>query len=127
MEGLSSLIIILIFAMIFVTLFSKKKKNDPDEPVRHDFAKKMLRGETTPEEIAFKEGYDVEQVKKWKDEFTQLAVKYALDIDRHNAKLSLMEDDIKWFKEACRKYIGEDWEKKTGFADRDITKLKDKK
>lgn len=116
-----------LFWMFVYAVFPNKPKDDPDESVCHEFAKKMLRGETTPEEIAQKEGYDPEHVKKWKDDFTQLAVKYALESDKHNARISLMEDDIKWFKEVCRKYIGEDWEKKTGFADRDITKFSNEK
>ena len=115
-----------LFWMFVDAVFSNNPK-EPDESARHEFAKKMLRGETTPEEIAYKEGYKVEQVKKWKDDFTQLAVKYALEADKQSSRISLMEDDIRWFKEVCRKHIGEDWEKKTGFADRDITKFSNKK
>ena len=116
-----------LLAWLFIDALFPSKPKEPDESARNEIAKKILRGETTPEEIAQKEGYNVEQVKKWKDDFTQLAVKYALESDKHNARISLMEDDIKWFKEVCRKHIGEDWEKKTGFADRDLTKFGGKK
>lgn len=113
-----------VLMVLMCTGGSPAPKPDPDENRQHELAKQMLRGNTTPEKIAEEEGYDLEHVKKWKDDYVKIAVDYALDAEKHNARITLMEDDIQWFKAACRKYIGEDWEAKTGYTEHELTKHK---
>ena len=121
--------LIAIFFFFLITLIPSTKEMkvppDPAEDTQRAFAKDMLRGNTTPEEIAEKEGYDLDHVKKWKDDYTELCIKYALDSEKYAAQVRLLEEDIAWFTAVCRKYIGEDWEEKTGFADHNITKYKE--
>ncbi len=125
-ETLIYLGLIAIFFFFLITLIpgGKKTAPDPDEDKQREFAKDMLRGNVTPEEIAEKEGYDLEHVKKWKDDYTKLCIKYALDSEKYAAQVRLLEEDIAWFTSICRKYIGDDWEAKTGFADHNVTKYK---
>ena len=126
-EQLIGLFFLAAFIFIILTLIpgGKKITPDPDEAKQQELAKDMLRGNTTPEEIAEKEGYDIEHIKKWKDDYTQLAIKFALDSDRYAHEVELLREDIEWFKKACRKHIGDDWEAKTGFSDHYVTKYKE--
>lgn len=125
-ETLIYLGLVVIFFFFLITLIPGEKKAvpDPDEDKQWEFAKDMLRGNVTPEEIAEQEGYDLEHVKKWRDDYTELCIKYALDSEKYAAQVKLLEEDIAWFTAVCRKYIGEDWEERTGFADHNITKYK---
>lgn len=120
--------LIAIFFFFLLTLIPGGKKAvtpDPDENKQRELAREMLRGNTTPEEIAEKEGYELDHIKKWKDDYTGLCIKYALDSEKYAAQVRLLEEDIAWFTAVCRKYIGDDWEQKTGFADHNITKYKE--
>lgn len=125
-ETLIYLGLIVMFFFFLLTLIpgGKKAVPDPEEDKQWEYAKDMLRGNVTPEEIAEQEGYDLEHVKKWRDDYTELCIKYALDSEKYAAQVKLLEEDIAWFTAVCRKYIGEDWEERTGFADHNITKYK---
>lgn len=125
-NAMSAFIIIVLFFFFLITLIpgGKSVRPDPDENTQMAFAKEMLRGNMTPEGIAQKEGYDLEHVRQWKDDYTQLAIKYALDSDKTNTRIKLLEEDIEWYKAVCRKYIGDDWEERTGFADHTVMKYK---
>lgn len=99
-------------------------KPDPDKKTQETFALKMILEKTSPEEIAEKEQYDIEHIKQWKEDYINYAIKYTLDAPLHTARMDSMADDIQWFKEVCRKYIGSDWEEKTGFRNRTENKYK---
>lgn len=68
----------------------------------------MLSGKISPDDIAEKEGYNIEHIKQQKENYINYAVKYAIATPKTTARIDLVEDDIEWFKETCRKYIGED-------------------
>jgi hypothetical protein len=61
-------------------------KEDPDKKEQRRLAYEILSGNITPEEVAEKEGYDIEHIKKWVEEYLHAAEKdhtlrEKLDID----------------------------------------------
>lgn len=115
---------ILFFIVCSIFPGGNEYKPDPDEKGQREVAKKILRGETTADDVAAKEGYDPEHIGKWVKDYTDLAVKYALDSDKYAEHINLLEQDIVWFTKACEKYIGADWKEKTGFGDHNLDKYK---
>lgn len=113
-------------ALFFIvcSLFPGGYKPDPDQKDQREIAKKILRGETTVDEVARDDGYDPSHIGKWVSDYTKLAVEYALDCENHVEKVDLLEQDIAWFTEVCQKYIGDDWKEKTGFGDHHLDKKK---
>lgn len=99
-------------------------KPDPDKKTQEKLALEMILKNTSPDDIAEAEGYDIEHIKQWKEDYINYAVKYTLNAHKTNARIDLMEDDIQWFKETCYKYIGDDWEEKTDFKNRTQNKYK---
>lgn len=99
-------------------------KADPSKKSQEKFAVQILTKKTTPEEIAEKEGFDIEHIKQWVQDYTDYAVKYSLDASKINAHIDLLTDDIAVLKEICRKYIGDDWEEKTDYQNRSRKKYK---
>ncbi|MDE5765110.1 MAG: hypothetical protein K2I00_09120 [Ruminococcus sp.] len=97
-------------------------KPDPGKDKQNKFARDILRGNTTPEKIVEKNGYDIEHVKQWVSNYEKAAVQAALEADKTSTRIKLMEEDIEWFKKTCHKFIGDDWETKTDFANRFVTK-----
>lgn len=128
------IVICLIIFTIYLASLSKKPdkkpvskpecKPDPDKKTQERFALEILGGKISPDDIAENEGYDIEHIKQWKEDYINYAVKYAMAAPKTNARIDLMEDDIEWFKETCRKFIGEDWEEKTDFKNRTRHKYK---
>lgn len=122
------LVVFMVFVLIIVIIVSSSSPKgssptpDPDADKQNELAREVLRGNTTPEEITEKDGYDIEHVKQWVESYEKAAVQAALEADKTSSRIELMEDDIEWFKETCRKFIGNDWEAKTDFANRFVTK-----
>lgn len=115
---------LIIFIAVILIPGGSKYKPDPDENGQRKIAKSILRGETTVEDVAKNEGYDPEHIGKWVGDYTNLAIKYALDSDKLAEHIVLLEEDIAWFTSVCRKYIGDDWKEKTGFGDHNLDKYK---
>ena len=101
-----------------------KPKDDPDKKTQEKFAVQILKKKTSPEEIAEKEGYDIEHIKQWVQEYTDYAVKYSFDAKKINAHIDSLTDDIAFLKQICREYIGDDWEGKTDYQNRTRNKYK---
>lgn len=101
-----------------------KPKDDPDKKTQEKLAVQILTNKTTPEEIAEKEGYDIEHIKQWVNDYIDYAVKYSLDAKKTNAHIDRLTDDIAFLKSICRKYIGDDWEEKTDYHNRTRKKYK---
>ncbi len=87
-------VIIILIVTFFIWILSlpggqsapPKPKDDPDKKEQRRLAHEMLSGKISPEEIAEKEGYDIEHIKKWKEEYLHAAEKdhnlrERLDID----------------------------------------------
>lgn len=126
-------IIIIIVIILGVYVFAEacqspkeppKPKDDPDKKTQENFAIQILTKKTTPEEVADKEGYDIEHIKQWVQSYIDYAVKYSLDAGKTNAHIDHLTDDIAFLKEICFKYIGDDWEEKTDFQNRTRNKYK---
>lgn len=113
-----------IFLFILVSLPAAKPDYapDPDKNAQREIARSILRGEKKPEDITADKGYDPEHIKNWVEDFKKAAVALALDVDKYNSAISLQEEDIEWFKSTCKKYIGDDWEQKTGFRQHYVDK-----
>lgn len=103
---------------------SPKPKDDPDKKTQEKFAVKILTNKETPESVAKKEGYDIEHIKQWVQDYIDYAVKYSLDSKKTNAHIDRLMDDIAFLKEICRKHIGDDWEEKTDYQNRTRKKYK---
>ncbi|MDE6787982.1 MAG: hypothetical protein K2J47_01500 [Ruminococcus sp.] len=101
-----------------------KPKDDPDKKTQEKFAVQVLKKNSTPEEIAEKEGYDIEHIKQWVQDYIDYAVKYSFDAKKINAHIDRLTDDIAFLKGICRKYIGDDWEEKTDYQNRTRKKYK---
>lgn len=101
-----------------------KPKDDPDTKTQEKLAVQILKNKTTPEEIAEKDGYDIEHIKQWVQNYIDYAVKYSFDAGKINAHIDQLTDDIAFLKEICRKYIGDDWEEKTDYQNRSRKKYK---
>lgn len=101
-----------------------KPKDDPDTKTQEKLAVQILKNKTTPEEIAEKDGYDIEHIKQWVQNYIDYAVKYSFDAGKINAHIDQLTDDIAFLKEICRKYIGDDWEEKTDYQNRSRRKYK---
>ncbi len=101
-----------------------KPKDDPDNKTQEKFAVQILKKKSTPEEIAEKEGYDIEHIKQWVKDYTDYAVKYSFDAKKINAHIDQLTDDIAVLKGICREYIGDDWEEKTDYQNRTRKKYK---
>lgn len=123
-SALVGIAIVGILFFIVCSLFPGGYKPDPDEKGQREIAKKILRGQTTAEDVAAKEGYDPEHIEGWIKNYKDLAVKYALDSDKYAEQVILLEQDIVWFTKTCEKYIGADWREKTGFGDHNLDKYK---
>lgn len=123
-------ILIFIAGIIFFSLMSKssqpppKPKDDPDKKTQEKFAVQILKKKSTPEEIAEKEGYDIEHIKQWVQDYIDYAVKYSFDAKKTNAHIDRLTDDIAFLKQICCKYIGDDWEEKTDYQNRTRKKYK---
>lgn len=121
--------IVLVAIIVFIVLFASSSSSggssptpDPDENKQKEIAREILRGNASPEEIAGNDGYDIEHINQWVEIYEKAAIKAALEAEKTSNRIELMEDDIEWFKETCRKFIGDDWEAKTDFPNRFITK-----
>lgn len=101
-----------------------KPKDDPDQKTQEKLAIQILKKKTTPEEIAEKDGYDIEHIKQWVQDYIDYSVKYSFDANKINAHIDQLTDDIAFLKEICRKYIGDDWEEKTDYQNRTRKKYK---
>lgn len=101
-----------------------KPKDDPDKKTQEQFAVQILKNKSTPEEIAEKEGYDIEHIKQWVHDYTEYAVKYSFDASKINAHIDQLTDDIAILKDICRKYIGDNWEEITDYQNRTHKKYK---
>lgn len=99
-------------------------KDDPDQKTQEKLAIQILKKKTTPEEIAEKDGYDIEHIKQWVQDYIDYAVKYSFDASKINAHIDQLTDDIAFLKEICHKYIGDDWEEKTDYQNRTRKKYK---
>lgn len=97
---------------------------DPDKKTQEKIAIDILMGKTTPEGIQKDKNYDINHIKQWVADYTFYAVSYSVDSHKINSRIDLMEDDIAWFKNTCREYIGEDWEEKTDYKNRSRKKYK---
>ena len=127
-------VIVLFIFMLYLASVSQQSNNkpepkpepkpDPDKKTQEKFALKMILEKNSPDDIAKAEGYDIEHIKQWKEDYINYAVKYTINAPKTNARIDLMEDDIQWFKETCHKYIGDDWEEKTDFKNRTQNKYK---
>lgn len=101
-----------------------KPKNDPDKKTQEKLAIQILKKKSTPEEIAEKEGYNIEHIKQWVQDYTEYAVKYSFDASKINAHIDQLTDDIAILKDICRKYIGDNWEEITDYQNRTRKKYK---
>lgn len=101
-----------------------KLKSDPDKKTQEKLAIQILKKKSTPEEIAEKEGYDIEHIKQWMQDYTEYAVKYSFDASKINAHIDQLTDDIAILKDICRKYIGDNWEEITDYQNRTRKKYK---
>lgn len=127
--GFIIIIIVILGAYVLAESFKSpeeppKPKDDPDNKTQEKFAVQILTKKTTPEEIADKEGYDIEHIKQWVQNYIDYAVKYSLDAGKTNAHIDRLTDDIAFLKEICHKYIGDDWEEKTDYQNRTRSKYK---
>lgn len=116
--------VVLIGLLLFmiVSLFSSTitYKDDPDETSQRKFARDILRGNKTAEDVAKDNNFDPEHVGKWVDDYKKLAIEYALNADKHTHELEIKDQDLKWFEKACEKYIGPDWKEKTDYENRRV-------
>ena len=116
--------VVLIGLLLFmiISLFSSTitYKDDPDETSQRKFARDILRGNTTAEDVAKDNNFDPEHVGKWVDDYKKLAIEYALNADKHTHELEIKDQDLKWFEKACEKYIGPDWKEKTDYENRRV-------
>lgn len=115
--------ILFVSLMIFILLCSiggSCYNADPEETDRRNFAREILRGNTTIENVANDNNFDPSHVEEWVNEYTQLAIKYAVDAEKHTHEIELKEQDLKWFEQVCEKYIGPDWKTITDFNNRRI-------
>ncbi|MBO5344210.1 MAG: hypothetical protein J6A57_07155 [Ruminococcus sp.] len=74
------IVIVVLIVIFFIWVLSlpggkppPKPKDDPDKDEQRRLALEMLKGNTTPEEVAAKEGYDIEHIKKWKQDYLHSA------------------------------------------------------
>lgn len=116
--------VVLIGLVLFmiISLFSSTitYKDDPDETSQRKFARDILRGNKTAEDVAKDNNFDPEHVGKWVDDYKKLAIEYALNADKHTHELEIKDQDLKWFEKACEKYIGPDWKEKTDYENRRV-------
>ena len=126
-------VIIIVIVVLLVYILAEagkspekppKPKEDPDKKTQENIAIQILTKKTTPEAIADKDGYDIEHIKQWVQDYIDYAVKYSLDADKTNAHIDQLIDDIAFLKEVCHKYIGDDWEEKTDYQNRTRSKYK---
>ncbi len=108
-------IAIIVIPLILWLLPTKRFRDDPDEDTQRKLAKAMLRGETSPENIAENEHFDPEHIKKWRDDYAALVVDYVFHAGERDAEKNALASDNELLKKICREYIGDDWETKTGF------------
>lgn len=108
-------ICIIFIPLILWILPTKRFRDDPDKGTQQKFAKEMLRGEKTPEEIAQKEHFDPEHIKKWRDDYAALVVDHVFHAGDKEAEKESLTADNELLKKICQEYIGDDWESKTGF------------
>ncbi|MCM1529265.1 MAG: hypothetical protein NC093_04640 [Alistipes sp.] len=106
---------IILIPLILWILPAKRFRDDPDKSKQQEFAKQMLRGEKTPEEIAEKEHFDPEHIKRWRDEYAALVVDCVFHAGEIDAALNELAADNELLRMICQEYIGDDWETKTGF------------
>ncbi|MCM1132378.1 MAG: hypothetical protein NC340_02795 [Ruminococcus flavefaciens] len=125
-----SIIIMFVLGIYLVAQIMKspetppEPKPDPDKKTQEKIALKILLKKTTPEEVAEKDGYDIEHIKQWMQDFIDYAVKYTADAAKNNSHVDYLIDNIAILKEICREYIGDDWEEKTGYTERSRRKYK---
>lgn len=106
---------IILVPLILWMLPTKRFRDDPDKGTQQKLAKEMLRGETTPEEIAKKDNFDPAHIQKWRDDYAALVVDYVLNAEEKAAEKEGLAADNELLKRICQEYIGDDWETKTGF------------
>lgn len=115
-------VLIVLIMFIVISFFSGtiSYKGDPDETSQRNFAREILRGNTTVEDVAKENNFNPEHVGKWVDDYKKLAVDYALNAEKHSHELEIKDQDLKWFEKVCEKHIGADWKEKTDYKNRRV-------
>lgn len=120
MSDIGIAICVILGIVFFFCLFSgpaSDGKKEYSQDQKDKIAIELLRG-ADPDEVAAREGVDVDTLNQWKSEFLGLSEKIA---DHRNELLAIQAqqaNDIAWFEATCKKYIGDNWKEITGYDSR---------
>lgn len=114
----------LIFAIFCMILNSFRPKEKPSPPspkkeYKQSFKEKtileILKGKSEDDVIAENEGLSKDELKEWKEKFLNDVSDFVEQREQMYNQIGELEVQVKWFKKACEKHIGEDWKEKTGY------------
>ena len=114
----------LIFAIFCMILNSFRPKEKPSPPppkkeYKQSFKEKtileILKGKSEDDVIAENEGLSKDELKEWKEKFLNGVSDFVEQREQMYNQIGELEVQVKWFKKACEKHIGEDWKEKTGY------------
>ncbi len=115
------IILLFILGIVFVLcLFSgstTETKKEYSQDQKDKVAIELLRG-ADPDEVAEREGVDVDTLTQWKNDFLGSSEKIAEHRNELLAIQAKQANDLAWFEEVCKKYIGENWKDITGYDQR---------
>lgn len=114
----------LIFAIFCMILNSFRPKEKPSPPppkkeYKQSFKEKtileILKGKSEDDVIAENEGLSKDELKEWKEKFLNDVSDFVEQREQMYNQIGELEVQVKWFKKACEKHIGEEWKEKTGY------------
>ena len=114
----------LIFAIFCMILNSFRPKEKPSPPppkkeYKQSFKEKtileILKGKSEDDVIAENEGLSKDELKEWKEKFLNDVSDFVEQREQMYNQIGELEVQVKWFKKACEKHIGDDWKEKTGY------------
>lgn len=120
MTDTGTIIIIAVLLIFVLCLFSgspDEQKKEYSQDQKDKVAIELLRG-ADPAEVAEREGLDVETITQWKNDFLGSSEKIAEHRNELLAIQAQQANDLAWFEEVCKKYIGENWKDITGYDQR---------
>ena len=109
-------------AFLFLGLCFAGSSPPPKKEYKQSFKDKIavenLRGKIKPEDLALRENISPEEVKQFTEEFLKDAEVFAENRRAMQDRIGELEVETEWFRRTCARFIGEDWETKTGYDKR---------